>query len=213
MPLPYRIRKWLLRHFQDNFLIYFILTTVFAIGIIIGAVTIKVLNIEQKNGIIVFLNSFFKTMDRNGFDSLLILKQSIIDNFKTIGLIWITGLIIIGIPIIPIAMMFRGFALGFTVGFLVNEYGIKGFLFSILGILPQNLFIIPGIISISSIGMAFSFASIKNRKKKLRNSKIGSSIVNYSVLILFFSLFVFIGALIEAYVSPNFLRALSDYLR
>lgn len=213
MPLPYRIRRWLLRHFQDNFLIYFILTTVFAIGIIIGAVTIKVLNIEQKNGIIVFLNSFFKTMDRNGFDSLLILKQSIIDNFKTIGLIWITGLIIIGIPIIPIAMMFRGFALGFTVGFLVNEYGIKGFLFSILGILPQNLFIIPGIISISSIGMAFSFASIKNRKKKLRNSKIGSSIVNYSVLILFFSLFVFIGALIEAYVSPNFLRALSDYLR
>lgn len=213
MPLPYRIRRWLLRHFQDNFLIYFILTTVFAIGIIIGAVTIKVLNIEQKNGIIVFLNSFFKTMDRNGFDSLLILKQSIIDNFKTIGLIWITGLIIIGIPIIPIVMMFRGFALGFTVGFLVNEYGIKGFLFSILGILPQNLFIIPGIISISSIGMAFSFASIKNRKKKLRNSKIGSSIVNYSVLILFFSLFVFIGALIEAYVSPNFLRALSDYLR
>lgn len=213
MPLLYRIRRWLIRHFQNNFLIYFIHTTVFAIGIIIGAITIKILNIEQKNDIIVFLNSFFKTIDGNGLESLLILKQSIVDNFKTIGLIWITGLIFIGIPIIPIVIMFRGFALGFTVGFLVNEYGINGFLFSILGILPQNLFIIPGIISISSIGMAFSLESVKYKRTKLRNNKISSDIANYSIMILSFSLFVLIGALIEAYISPIFLKALSDYLR
>ncbi len=104
-------------------------------------------------------------MKNDGFDSILIFKQSIIDNFKTIGLMWLTGLIIIGIGIIPIAVMFRGFAIGFTVGFIVNEYGTKGFLFSILGILPpQNLFIIPGIISISSVGIAFSLNNIKKKE-------------------------------------------------
>ena len=95
MSLITRIKRWLFRHFQNNFIIYFILSTVFAIGIIIGAISIKVLNTEQKNNIIVFLNSFFKAMKNDGFDSILIFKQSIIDNFKTIGLMWLTGLIII----------------------------------------------------------------------------------------------------------------------
>mgnify|MGYP000854506121 CR=1 FL=1 len=208
-----KIKRWLFKQFQDNFIIYFIVTIIFAIGIIIGAITIKVLNSDQKDGIITFLNSFFKTMDGSSFESLAILKQSIIDNFKTIGLIWITGMIVLGLPIIPVTVLFRGFALGFTVGFLVNEYGMKGFMFSILGIMPQNLFIIPGIISISSIGMAFSINGIKNRKLKMRNNSLYSSIINYSILILLFSIIILIGSLIEAYISPIFLRLLSDHFK
>jgi stage II sporulation protein M len=211
MPLIYKIRRWLFRHFQDNFLIYFILSSVFAIGIIIGAITIKVLKAEQVDNMIIFLNSFFKAMEVNGFDNLSILKQSIIDNFKTIGLVLGTGLIIVGIGIIPIVIMFRGFAIGFTVGFIVNEFGFKGFLFSILGILPQNLLIIPGIISISSIGMAFSINNIKKRNLGFKNNRYNSNIANYLFLILFFSAIVLIGTLIEAFISSNFLSTLADY--
>lgn len=170
--MPYKIKRWLFKQFQENFAIYFIVAIVFAIGIITGAVTIKVLNSEQKNDIMIFINTFFRAMGNNSFENLSIFKQSLIDNFKTIGLIYITGLVIIGIPIIPVTVMFRGFALGFTVGFLVNEYGLQGFLFSILGILPQNLIIIPAILSISSIGMAFSMKSIKNRKFKSINNNM-----------------------------------------
>lgn len=213
MSLFHKIKRWLFKHFQDNFLLYFSFIIVFAIGIIIGAITIKVLNIEQKSDIIVFLNSFFKSMNSNGLENLAVFKQSIIDNFKTIGLVWITGLIIIGIIIIPLIVIFRGFALGFTVGFLVNEYGIKGFLFSILGILPQNLFIIPGLIAISTTGLAFSINSIKNKKNRFKNNRMGLNIINYSVSILFFSVIIFIGTLIEAYISPIFLGALWDYLK
>ncbi|MCF6459710.1 stage II sporulation protein M [Clostridium sp. Cult3] len=209
--MPYKIKRWLFKQFQENFAIYFIVAIVFAIGIITGAVTIKVLNSEQKNGIMIFINTFFRAMGNNSFENLSIFKQSLIDNFKTIGLIYITGLVIIGIPIIPVTVMFRGFALGFTVGFLVNEYGLQGFLFSILGILPQNLIIIPAILSISSIGMAFSMKSIKNRKFKSINNNMHWNIVNYSILILFFSIIVIIGCLIEAYISPIFLRLISDY--
>lgn len=209
--MPYKIKRWLFKQFQENFAIYFIVAIVFAIGIITGAVTIKVLNSEQKNDIMIFINTFFRAMGNNSFENLSIFKQSLIDNFKTIGLIYITGLVIIGIPIIPVTVMFRGFALGFTVGFLVNEYGLQGFLFSILGILPQNLIIIPAILSISSIGMAFSMKSIKNRKFKSINNNMHWNIVNYSILILFFSIIVIIGCLIEAYISPIFLRLISDY--
>ena len=211
MPI-YKIKRYLLKYFQDNFLIYFILSIIFAIGIIVGAITIKVLRTEQIDNISVFLNSFFRAMEGNEFDGVTILKQSIIDNFKTIGLVLGTGLVIIGIGIIPIIIVFRGFAIGFTVGFIVNEFGFKGFLFSILGILPQNLLIIPGIISISSIGMAISMNSIKRRNLGFRNSRYNISIMENLFLILFFIFIVFIGTFIEAFVSSNFLSTLSNYI-
>ena len=211
MPI-YKIKRYLLKYFQDNFLIYFILSIIFAIGIIVGAITIKVLRTEQIDNISVFLNSFFRAMEGNEFDGVTILKQSIIDNFKTIGLVLGTGLVIIGIGIIPTIIVFRGFAIGFTVGFIVNEFGFKGFLFSILGILPQNLLIIPGIISISSIGMAISMNSIKRRNLGFRNSRYNISIMENLFLILFFIFIVFIGTFIEAFVSSNFLSTLSNYI-
>lgn len=205
-----KIKRWLLSHIQNNFLIYFILTGLFSIGIIIGAITIKVLNIDQKDNIIVFLNSFFKIMSNNGLDNVLIFKQSIIDNFKIIGSIWITGLIIIGIVVIPLIITFRGFAIGFTVGFIVQEYSLKGFLFSILGILPQNLFIIPGLIFISSLGVVFS---LKNVRKRRRKQGFNYNILEYSLLILFFSIPIFIGTLIEGFISPIFLGLLFDFIQ
>lgn len=191
---------------------YFIIIITFTIGIIVGSITIKVLNSQQKSDIMLFLNSFFKAIASKNFDKMAILKRSLLDNLKTVGLIWITGIILIGIPIIPITILFRGFALGFSVGFLVNEYGIKGLMFSVLGVLPQNLFIIPGIISVASIGMGFSFNNIKKRRLKIKNSSILIDIVDYSILVALCSIIIIIGCFIEAYISPIFLGLLSDYL-
>lgn len=208
LSLPFKIKRSLIKQFKDNFMIYFLIIAIFFTGIIIGSISIKVLDIEQKSNIITFLNSFFKNIDSVDLNSSAIIKQSIFDNFKSIGLIWLTGLIVIGIVVIPFIILFRGFSLGFTVGFLVSEYGIKGFLFSILGILPHNLFAIPGILLIGATGIIFSINSIKKRKSKLRNKNLFFNIIDYSVLILFFSIIVFIACIIESYISPIFLRLL-----
>lgn len=181
------------------------------VGIIIGSITIKVLNGEQKSEILNFFNSFFKTLSNNEYDNIQIFKQSILDNFKTIFIIWITGILIIGIPIIPIIVLLRGFALGFTVGFLVNEFGFKGFLFSLLAILPQNLFILPGIISVSSSGLIFSLKQVSGNKIRTRRESILQDFINYSITTLMYSIIIIIGSLIEGYITPNFIRLLSEY--
>ena len=207
LSLPFKIKRLLIKQFKDNFMIYFLIIAIFFTGIIIGSISIKVLGIEQKSNIITFLNSFFKNIDSVDLNSSAIIKQSIFDNFKSIGLIWLAGLIVIGVVVIPLIILFRGFSLGFTVG-LVSEYGVKGFLFSILGILPHNLFAIPGILLIGATGIIFSINSIKKRKSKLRNKNLFFNIIDYSVLILFFSIIVFIACIIESYISPIFLRLL-----
>jgi stage II sporulation protein M len=187
------------------------MTIFLIIGIIIGAIAIKILNIEQKSQIIGFFNSFFKMLNNNDVNSYQLLKQSVLSNFKTILIIWITGMVVIGIPAIPIIVILRGCALGFTVGFLVNEFGTKGFLFSLLAILPQNLFVIPGIISIASIGVGFSINNVKNKNRILKNTFF-KNILSYSLLILFFSFVIFIGSIVEAYITPIFMKLIIEYI-
>ena len=207
-----KLKRCIFKHYRDNIFTYFIIIIILAIGIIIGSITTKILEIEKSNEIMMFLNSFLKFIDNNNLDNFLILKQSIFDNFKSVLLILCSGIIYIGIIVIPILILLRGFTLGFTVGFFVNQYGLKGFFFSILGIFSQNIFIIPGIISIASIGMAYSLNIIKKRKLGIRNSMNINTIIDYSTLILLFSIFIFIGCLIEAYLTPVFLKLLIDYL-
>ncbi|HLR34370.1 MAG TPA: stage II sporulation protein M [Tissierellales bacterium] len=209
--MQYKIKNLFRRNFQDNFIIYFTIIVFLIAGIVIGSITIKVLNAEQKSEILNFFNSFFKSLDNKDYNNLQILKQSVLDNFKTIFVIWITGILIIGIPIIPMIVLLRGFALGFTVGFLVNEFGIKGFLFSLLAILPQNIFIIPGIIFVSSTGLILSLKQIRGGKTRRNKENTFQDIINYSITILTFSIVVFLGSLVEAYITPIFIKLLTDY--
>ena len=64
-------------------------------------------------------------------------------HLKWIGLIWILGLSVIGLPGILILDFLKGVLIGFTVGYLVGQYSWKGLLFALVSIAPQNLFIIP----------------------------------------------------------------------
>lgn len=182
------------------------------IGIVVGAITIKVLKIEERNEIVGFFNSFFKLVNNDDLNSSLLLKESLKGNIKTILIIWLTGTIIIGIPVIPVIVLLRGFAIGSTVGFLVNEFGVKGFLFSIFALLPQNIFIVPGIISISSIGLSYSLNRVKGNKSRGINNYSVSNFINYSGLIFLFCILILVGSLIEAYISPLFMKFIVGYI-
>lgn len=212
MSLPQRIKRWIYRHYQDNFITYFLITILFVLGIIIGAITIKVIGSEKNDEVMLFLNSLFKAIDNDSLSSVSILKQSLLDNYKAILIIWLSGIIYLDIVVSPIIILFRGFALGFSVGFFVHEYGIKGFLFSVLGIFPQNLLIIPSLISIAAIGMSYSINNIKRRKVRAKSNSRFSYFADYSLHVFIFSMILFIGCLIEAYLAPIFLKFLTDYL-
>lgn len=102
--------------------------------------------------------------------------------------------------------------MGFTVGFLVNEFGLKGFLFSIFALLPQNIFIVPGIISISSIGISYSLNRVKGRKNRVLYKYSLTSFLNYSSIIFLFCILIVVGSLVEAYISPLFMKFIVDYV-
>lgn len=210
--LYYRIRDIFYRHFQNNFFLYLLVVTCLLIGISAGAITINVLNNSQKQQLISFLDAFFKILNEEGINSFLLLKQSFINNIQTAATIWILGVIVIGIPVIIGVIILRGFIIGFTVGFLFDEFGLKGLLFSLLAILPQNIFIIPGLVIITVISISFSLNIIKNKIKRNSRYSFVREFLVYSTTILIISSVLIIGSIIEAYITPVFMKLISGYI-
>ncbi len=65
-----------------------------------------------------------------------IFSTSLTSSFVFVALMTLLGLSVWGVLAIPIVPFFRGFGLGLTAGFLYSNYGIKGFLYHLIVLLP-----------------------------------------------------------------------------
>jgi stage II sporulation protein M len=195
-------------HIREYSSIYLFVVVLFLMGVIFGAVIVNSLSFTQKEDLFYYLSQFFGQAAKGEVNAARdLFLQSFFHNSKFIGLIWILGISIIGLPIILIMLFIKGVTVGFTVGFLVNQMEWNGFLLSFVSILPQNLIIIPVFIIMAALSVMFSLRMIRNQFMKK---------ISQPVLPLFFRyVFSFLGALvivavaagIEALISPALLKA------
>ena len=127
---------------KRNFIIIIIL---FMIGIFIGTIFINNSNSNQKVEINNYIEEVVKkvkeseTIDKTNL-LLISIKQNIID----ILLIWFLGCTVIGGIFIYIAVIYKGFSIGYTISALIAVLGIKqGALISITSLLLQNIIFLP----------------------------------------------------------------------
>lgn len=190
------------RHLQDNFLLYFILLIAFVVGIVIGAILINRLNPEDKLGITSYLSRVVNLMSSNGNRAIDIFRSSLFSNFRTALIIWGLGFFFVGIIIIPVIISWKGMAIGFTVGFMVKEFGIRGFIFSLTSLLPHYLIILPGFLTIGAISASNSIHGKKNQ------GKIGykRNFFDYTTVFFIFFMIIVLGSLIEGFFIPYVLN-------
>lgn len=197
------------KHIKDNILIYILLSAAFMVGISSGAITINMISVDQKQEIIKFLESFLKLISENNVDSAMIVKQSLKNNLQSLIILWFLGITIIGIPLIVAFVVLRGFVIGFTVGFIVKQLGIKGFIFAMFSILPQNIFFIPWIIASSTCSIVFAIKLLKNKLSKNNKSNFISNTTIYTIAMSTLFLISLVGTLVESYVTPIFMKLIS----
>lgn len=197
------------RHIRMNIPYYFIVILFFAIGVVAGTYTVKALPDLQKIDLMEYLEGFFQIIKSQEIDNHQLFLQSFFNSIKIFIPILILGLTIIGAPFILLLLSFRGFILGFTLGFVVDELALRGVLFIILTILPHNLFYIPGLIGIGVIALSLSVYFLKNRIRKQLIYNKKEQIWTYLFIMFSISILLLIGSLIEAYFAPILMKALS----
>lgn len=193
-------------YLSENQTLYVFTIVLFAMGVVFGAILVNSLGLAQKQELLRFLEYFFSNMNQTGLpDPQLHFLQSFAFYLKTVGIMWILGLSIIGLPMILLLLFLKGIVVGFTVGFLVSQMQGQGILYSLAGVLPQNMLVVPALILIGVGGISFSLRLIKTRLLSKRD-QILPHFMNYTVLVVAMFSVLTVAALFETFVSPALIQ-------
>jgi stage II sporulation protein M len=196
-------------YFREHSSIFLFIVVLFLMGVIFGAIVVNSMSITQKEDLFYYLSQFFGQVSsgKEAEDNDLFL-QSFFHNSKFIGLMWILGISIIGLPVILILLFIKGMVVGFTVGFLVSQMGWQGFMLAFVSILPQNLIIIPVFIIMAALSVIFSLRMIKKQFMKKYAQPILPYFKSYILTLIVAVIFIVAASGVEAYLSPWLMKTI-----
>ena len=199
-----RIRLEIREYLRQNMGIYIFIVVLFALGVLTGALLLRSLEESQK----AVLDRYFNLLVESYLGQDLpagtaILAQSLKNNLRFLVLVWLCGLFVLGFPLIAILVGLRGFFVGFTVGFLVDRAALRGLLFALGAVLPHNIFLVPAVIVLAVAGFSFSWLRFRGHLEK-RPYALKRHLAPYTLIATVTGLVLFLGSLVEAYISPVF---------
>ncbi len=168
------------------------------IGLVAGIITAADIA-EQNSELGTFADAFLKALPELAMDSSLETGTALAGNWRFFAVIWFLGLSVFGIPLVGLLLFLRGFALGFSVSFLVGRQLSAGLLVAILGVLPQNLLLVPAMIIAGTLSAVFA-------QKLWHGEVLWRSIGVYSGCFILIFLVAAVAAWLQGYVSPVLLK-------
>ncbi|WP_066371671.1 stage II sporulation protein M [Neobacillus fumarioli] len=188
--------------------IFLFVVVLFLMGVIFGAIVVNSMGYSQKEDLYYYLSQFFGQVSEGKIaDHNDLFMQSLLHNSKFIGLIWVLGISVVGLPVILILLFVKGMVVGFTVGFLVSQMGWKGFALAAASILPQNLINIPIFIVMAGLSVIFSLRMIKKQFVKKYAEPIMPFFKGYILALIAAVIFISLASGIEAYLSPSLMKS------
>ncbi len=199
------------KHLADNIWAYLIVVFLFMLGISMGALTVNNIDDMSRTDAITYIEGFLDLTSRNELQSSYILRQSIKFNMYFSIILFLSGLFYLGIIIIPLLIIFRGFCIGFSIAFLTENIGRNGFLLSLGSVLPQNLIYVPVIIVMGVIGFNYSLWTLRNKYFK-KFGAVPNLMATYSFTSLVLFILLVAGCIVEAYVTSLIVRIITPYI-
>jgi stage II sporulation protein M len=193
-------------HVQNNFWLYVVSLLCICTGIVLGIYSARYMGDFEKTDLLSYLKNFTTTINSGTINYQAVFMETIKSNIIILIGVWFLGLTMIGIPIILIINIIKGFTIGFTISFIVNGLGIKGIWFSMLGVLPQNFIYIPCVMVASVLAMEFSLTLLRDRNNSQLTSNILIRVTSYSFSFMLVLVIMFFGFFMEAYLTPNIVK-------
>lgn len=139
------------------------------------------------------------------------------DLLRTIGLLYLAGLSLVGAPLILLMVFLRGFALGFAAALLVTPFSPRGLILGAAALLPQNLLFVPALVVAAVACLHFSavsLAALFTPRKDWRNGEpeIPRQFVATTTMVLLSAGVATCANLVTAYVTPMVLALLSGWI-
>ncbi len=179
--------------------LYMFLLALFILGLVVGVVHSLILGNEAKTESYTYITSFINALKTKKLDINILCNEFLVTNLKPAIFLWLFGLWIIGIPLVCAYITFEGYSLGFVISIIINslENG-KGSLLIGLSIVPQEIFIIPILLTLGVNSILFAKSIWK---AKSRTSNIKFDVYRYIFLFVFCVLMLIAVTLFQIYIQ------------
>ncbi|MDA8194293.1 MAG: stage II sporulation protein M [Thermaerobacter sp.] len=181
-----------------------------AVGMIFGALAVSTLTAVDKQSLAAYIHSFLQLeAARPTWHGVF--RSALAANLKTLGLLYLLGVSVAGMPLVLVLLFFRGFVLGFSVGFLVSQLHLPGIGLSVVAIGLQNLFLVPALAIAGAGALAFSWQLVSPARRTAPHAVL-EGFAAFTGLVLALSGVVLVGTLLESYAVPLLLHMLGSWL-
>jgi stage II sporulation protein M len=199
-------------HIREQFGMYLFVLLIFTVGVVAGALSVRLMGEAQASELNEYFYLFVDYLtERQPVNQTLILQRSIIQNSKFMLALWLGGAVFFGFIFSLGAVFYRGFTIGFTVGFLAEQNAVQGVLFSLGAVLPQNLIYVPVTVIAGVLSASFSLLLFRRRFSK-KTIPFGSYFIQFTIAMLVALLVFTAGSVVEAMITPVFMRAVASLL-
>lgn len=196
-----KLKKTMYETVRTNIKGYILIVGVFLAGVILSTV----LNISagREEEIKLYINDFVSNVKNYSTDSLKTFGIAMSGYIKFVTIMFLLSITVIG-SVGTLAYVFiKGFSYGAVFVCLFNMIGTKALLFFVCAVLPHILVTVPCCVSYSFFCTKNSYI-ISKGVKDLKASILAPLL--YGMLCI---LLVSVGALIQAYVEPVFIRLIN----
>lgn len=194
---------------QRNSKLYLVVLFILIVGISSGIVTPRMLGGSYRENCTLYLNAFFDNYTSVAIDYAAVLVQSLLGNMLLSIIICACGIWPAIIPLSMLALMFRGFTLGFASVIIILSFGAGGIIIIMACILLPAMILLPCYIRLSVIAASRVSLRIEAGIKKLR---VYNDAKNYLFSIGKVFSFMLIGIFIESVIVPLIFKAVSNLI-
>jgi len=193
---------------SDNRLQYLLLVFFLVVGITSGTFTVSHMQPGEKTALTGYMDMLFSAIKTQSIDYLAILFHAFLQDTLLFGAITMFSLLMLGIPVIPIIIIAKGFCVGFTVGVISLNLGFAGLAAIFFCVFIPNIVLIPCICKAGVMGLNNSILTLKNRKiPNTTKGRLISSKPHFSRMMVIY-LISLIGVIFETLLTPALIKLL-----
>ena len=190
----------------DNKVQYLLLVFFLVVGITAGTFTVSNMKISAKTELSEYINLLFFAIKSKTIDYFSIFINSFLQNTAVFAIITMFSILMIGVPVIIVALVIKGFCVGFTVGVLALNIGSGGLAAIVVCTFLPNLVLLPCICKAGVLGFNNSITVIKTRKiPATAKDRMILSKPHFARMFCVY-LVSMIGVILETWLTPALIR-------
>lgn len=203
-------RDTIAEYINTNAKTYIIVTIMFLIGLVLSIISVNNSDEVHQSQISAYINNFITGVKSDyQISKIEVLKESIKNNFYITLILWFLGSTVIGMPLIYIVIIYKGYSIGYTLSSIIAALGMgKGMIFIITTLLIQYIIYIPCILTLAVSGIKLYKLIVEDRRKE--NIKI--QIARHTTVCLLIFLVLVVTSVVEANISTSLIGLIAKYI-